>query len=239
MESSAYPGTIKGLYENSIGRFTEWLSDDQPVAEDKYAQKVAQQYAEFIPYYPWFEFPFFKSLSGLWQTTGWYGPHLIRKWERKLYLSMEYTIKAVYAKVIGAGSHSTYGAASEYVYAALNTPSPELFNGSKVTKVGPALQNNYIVTLPHEQPFTEATLSLRGSNSHFIDIAGNQSILLTILVPKSWEYDLPQGNVVFIMDILTQPSVKRVGIQMPVNTLLTSLEELTKEHIIIEHLYDF
>lgn len=231
--------TIKGLYENSIGRLTEWLSGNQPVEEDKYAQKVAQAYADFIPLYPWFDFSFSQSLSGLWHGTSWYGPHMIRKSERKLYLSMEYGLKTVYAKIIGAGSHSTYGTASDSIYGALGVSPLEVFNAPKVTKIAKVNQDTYIVTLPHEQPFTDAALSLVGTNSHFIDIAGNDSILVTIIAPKDWEYHLLRGNVVFSMNILTQPSLKRIGIQMPVDSLLDLIAQLKKENIYIEHLYDF
>ncbi len=39
---------LKGLYENSIGRFTEWTRTHGPTSEDKFAYQVAEDYVSFI-----------------------------------------------------------------------------------------------------------------------------------------------------------------------------------------------
>ncbi len=108
---------IKGLYENSIGKTTELLSGNKPTEEDRYEQKVAEEYANYIPEYPWFDFSYTRALGGLWTQTSLVGPHMIRKVERKFILSLEYSIKAVYSSIIQAGSHLTYGTADPSVYA--------------------------------------------------------------------------------------------------------------------------
>ena len=60
---------FKALYENTIGNVTEVLSFNQKTDEDVYAQKVAQEYADFLYEIPWYQFPFGSKLKGLWTHT--------------------------------------------------------------------------------------------------------------------------------------------------------------------------
>lgn len=230
---------VKGVYENTIGRVTEWLSSGEPVSEDKYAQKVAQEYVDFIPLRPWFEFPFSKSLAGLWSETSWSGPHMIRKWERKIILSMEYSFKAFYGWLMGLGSHAAMGVASDYVYATIQLPSDQVLANSNMKNISHIQNDQYIIAIPHEQPFTDSVNLLSRSNTSFIDIAGNREILLSFMAPKNWQYDLDAGKVVFTMDILTDPSLQRVVLQVPVGTLLDVVKQLNVNGIEIEHVYDY
>ena len=94
---------LKGLYENTIGRVTEWTSHGEPTPEDRFGARVAQEYVDFIRVDPWYEFSFFRRFQELWRETQFSGPHLLRKWERKLALSLEYLAKAQYAMLITLG----------------------------------------------------------------------------------------------------------------------------------------
>jgi hypothetical protein len=49
---------LKGAYEKSIGKISEWTSSHQPVEEDQYAYKVAREYADFVHIRPFYEFRF-------------------------------------------------------------------------------------------------------------------------------------------------------------------------------------
>lgn len=230
---------IKGLYENSVGRFTEWLSSGEPVEEDRYAQKVAQEYVEFIPLRPWFEFDFKNSLKGLWQDTSWTGPHMIRKWERKIILSLEYSVKAVYGWIIGLGSHATLGAASDNIYTTIKLPSVNVMNNSSMEVIMPIENDIYIISIPHEQPFTENVKKLSISNAEFIDISANHTILISLITPKGWQYHLPAGKALFTMNILTDASKQRIAVQMPVKELLPTVRDLERRGLTLEHVYDF
>ncbi len=85
---------IKGLYENTAGRFTEWWRGPNPTPEDIYARAVAQDYAEFLHTRPWYAFRFGERLRGLWVATPLGGPSSVRRFERKLALSTAYGVKA-------------------------------------------------------------------------------------------------------------------------------------------------
>ncbi len=51
---------------------------------------------------------------------------MIRKMERKFILSTEYSFKMLYASLIAAGTHLTYGDESQYVYALVEN-APEIY----------------------------------------------------------------------------------------------------------------
>jgi len=234
--------TIKGIYENTIGRLTESLSANQQTDEDKYAQKVAQEYVDFIPVRPWFEFSFANSLRGLWTETSWTGPHMIRKWERKIILSLEYSIKATYASLITLGSHAAYGEESATTYAWIDNTSALLFkNNSNIHQISTINPQSYIATFPREQPFTDTVIKLNDTELRFVDIAGNHVIMFTLITPRDWKYSLNQGGILFTMDILTHPSLQRVAILVPVNELISVLSKLQQDNTIIaiEHVYDY
>jgi hypothetical protein len=61
---------IRGAYEKTVGRLSEWLARGQAVAEDRYAALLAQEYAAFVHIRPWYEFSFAHGLKGLWNETG-------------------------------------------------------------------------------------------------------------------------------------------------------------------------
>ncbi|MGQ0602466.1 MAG: hypothetical protein ACT4QE_12330, partial [Anaerolineales bacterium] len=99
---------VKGLYENTVGRVTEALSSPELTEEDAYAQRVAEEYGRFMHTIPWYDFPFAERLNGLWRETDGWGPNPIRKWERKLSLTLEYGVKAVYGWVIGESTRASF-----------------------------------------------------------------------------------------------------------------------------------
>ena len=87
---------IKGTYENTLGRLTEWLRGRTPTAEDRFAHQVAQDYARFLYRLPWYQYPFFDRLKEFWAQTPASGAAPVRKWERRGALSLEYGVKAGY-----------------------------------------------------------------------------------------------------------------------------------------------
>lgn len=230
---------FKGIYENTIGRLSELTSRGEQTSEDVYAANVAKEYGEFIPNYPWYEFPFGRAFVGLWKETGLFGPHLIRKWERKFNLSIEYGVKEIYAKIIGLGTHAAYGVADTVVYAHVENISSEIFKNPNIKNIKTLKDGSVIVTLPHYQGFTDSVPQLAEEGLRFMDISGNDEILLTVVAPKDWKYDLENGNELFSMPIVTDMEYKRVAIQAPTQYLSSILNQLKKENVKIEHLFDF
>jgi hypothetical protein len=81
---------------------TAWLRGPQRTPEDEFALKVADEYALFLRQTPWYRFPFGEKLKSFWAETPLVGGSIVRKIERRGSLSLEYAVKAVYAKALGA-----------------------------------------------------------------------------------------------------------------------------------------
>lgn len=231
---------IKGVYENSIGRFTEWLSANEATAEDRYAQKIAADYAHFIQVDPWFDYRYGKALTGVWTKTGFVGSHMVRKIERKLFLSMEYSVKAAYAALVGIGSHLTYGSFDPHTYALVTNVPNGMFKKQQLVKRVKSLgAKSALISLPSEQPFTEAVATMINSGTVFKDIAGNNEILVTAITPKNWVFRNNNAQLLFTIGILTKPSLQRIAIRVPTGSLLLVLSYLKKNKAVIEHVYAY
>jgi hypothetical protein len=211
---------LKGAYEDTVGRISEWSSGGKLIEEDCYAANIAQDYGVFVLERPFYEFKFLRAFRGLWTSTKLWGPHPVRKWERKVWLSLDYLVEAAYCSLIQLASHATYGVEEDVTYAEVQNLAAT-----------PAVQ---IVKMPRYQSFTAAAMRLLASAARFVTIAGNRQIMVTAVVPRSWTFTLPVGEFLFSLDILTDPQSKRVALRVPVNEL-SQLIGLIQ----IEHIYDY
>jgi hypothetical protein len=66
---------------------------------------------------PWYEFRFAGRLRSLWSDVPLWGPHVIRKWERRFALTVEYAVKAGYGWVIWKATKAAYGDEDLRIYA--------------------------------------------------------------------------------------------------------------------------
>lgn len=229
----------KGAYEITLGRVSEWLSGNAPTAEDVFAQQVAAEYGAFLHNTPWYDFPFPARLGEMWRTTGWWGPNAVRKWERKLALTAEYGTKAIYGWLIGESTRAsfvppillTYTWAENWPDVARNVPGVEVASEFD--------EDGVIVALPRYEGFSVAMPQLAAAGVHFVQIAGNDEVMLTVLAPRAWQYDLSAGEVLFTQPILTDSNLQRLALNVPVNELHTVLNELAKREFVLEHIYDY
>lgn len=232
---------VKGVYENTVGRLTEWLSGGEPTEEDRYAQNVAQVYGQWLHTIPWFEFPYGETLQGLWTETSWWGPHPIRKWERKMALSLEYGFKGIYGWLIKKGTQTTYeGPVDVEIQALVTGLSEEMVAQEEEVQLTKSINpTTAFITIPRYEAFTKLVPRLTDQGLQFMEIAGNDEIMLTALVPSTWEYRLPVGELLLSMPILTEPDRKRVAVKARVESLHLVLEALAKEDLTLEHIYDY
>lgn len=229
---------IKGVYEGTVGRAFGWAAGAR-VPEEDYAAKVAYDYGAFIPTLPWFEFDFGKALTGLWTDTPFFGPHFLRKLERKAFLSLEYAAKWAYAGVIGAASHAVYGVADTRVYATLRSLPVEALKDPEVKRIQTLKDGSVLITVPHYQGFTDTVPKLAELGVDFVEVAGNDEILMTLVAPQAWNYDLNAGAELFSLDCLDGSGLKRVAVQAPIRSLGAMLRQLKAQNLQLEHLYDY
>ncbi len=222
---------VKGAYENTVGRVFEWLSFGQVSAEDEYAQEVAADYAAFMHTLPWYEFPFGKALLGLWKLEP-FGDAPLRKVERRIVLTLEYVVKAAYGKLVAWGTGSIY--APEDLTIRLVARGT-----SGATLVETLKDGRQILEVPRYEAFTRTIERLAEGGVAFVEIGGNDEILLTALVPSSEPVEVSGAVPVLALRSLVEPGKTRMGWRVPVDRLSEILGALKKRGIEIEHLYDY
>lgn len=229
---------VKGVWENIIGRITEWSSGGMQTEEDVYAARVAVEYGDFIPTRPWYEFPYAEKLTGLWKDTSFFGQNFIRKIERKVFLTLEYGVKTGYAYLIKQGTHAVYGIADTEIYISVKNAPLSIFDIAGVHNITDLGEGSYIITVPHYQRFTDTIPLLARQGLEFVDFAGNNEILLTAIAPHDWKYGLKNGTLLFTMDMMTN-SDKRIAVQAPSKFLAEILTTFEAQGVKLEHLYDY
>lgn len=231
---------IKGLYENTVGRISEWVADNTVTAEDRFAASVAQDYVDFIRVHPWYEYSFATQLRKLWRDTKITGAHPLRKLERRLFLSVEYLAKAQYAMVIKLATKVAYGDADSEMLVLADGATPKaLENAHEVQVVERFGGSLALLSLPRYEEFRDSVTYLSEQGVRFKEIAGNQKILLTSVVPNEWKNDLPGTEVVLSRPILTSPGRQRIGVLASVPTLHQVLLRMQAENLPVEHVYDY
>jgi hypothetical protein len=228
----------KGIYENTVGRLTEWLgTHDTP--EDAWAARTAREYGAFMHTVPWYQFPFAARLSALWRETPLWGPHVVRKWERRLALSAEYGGKAAYGWLMGLASQSAYGAEDLQVYALVDQAPASVFAKPDIKNIAELGPGKYVVLLPRYEAFTKAALGLNDEGVRFISVAGNDEILLSAVAPRDMNPALEPARVVMSLPILIDLGKTRLAVRTPLAELNKVVATLRARGAAVEHLYDY
>ena len=227
---------VKAAYENTIGRLSELIGGYRS-ADDAYAARVQQRYGAFMHETPWYEFPFGKAFSGLWQTREAHST--FRHWERRLALSAEYGVKAGYAKAIGAASGASLGR-DERTLRMVVRGSPRAIPAvdTRLKVVGPAGAGLTLVEAPRYAQFTDLLLKLSASPVQLVEISGNDDIFVTLLLPPRAQVPGPGAHL--ITTPLDDPAGwRRVGVSMKVKELLDMLRQTERDGGRVEHVYDY
>jgi len=229
---------IRGAYERTVGRLTELIAGYH-TEEDAFARRTARDYGAFMHTVPWYEFPFASRLMALWRETPLFGRGLVRKWERRFALTTEYGIKAAYGWMIARSTGAVYAADDLAIHAWIEDAPERIFDDQRVRRVRAIDTRSYLVLLPRYEAFTEVVTMLVKQGVRFRDFAGNETIVLTAIAPRAWDYRLPSGTVVLSATILTNPTAKRIAVMAPVASLHAILASLESHGVILEHLYDY
>jgi hypothetical protein len=231
---------VKGLYEGIVGRFTEQVAGKPDTAEDRLAERVAQDYVAFIKKRPWYEFDFMTPLKSVWRETGLWGDKPFRKWERKYFLTSEYMLKAVYGWVLGKATRASYDVPIGRTFIiADGIPGDHAAWPTDVKLEQDGENGAALISLPRYQAFTDAATALAAEGLTFREIAGNRGdILVSIVAPYSVAPELG-GRLLYSQPILTKAGLKRFALIYQVADLAPALRGFAKSGITVEHIYDF
>ena len=230
---------IKGIYESTIGRLTEWWRGDRLTDEDRFAHQVAHDYARFLYRLPWYQYPFFTRLKEVWTDVPMRGPTAVRKWERRFALTLEYAVKAGYGGLIQATMDVTGDEDVRDIMLVVSDLRPEDFSAEpRLTRLADLGAGNTLVRAPRYQEFTEIALALSRAGRVIPEIAGNHAILMIVVAPP--DAKIPPGlREAIAMPLAAKPGFRRVGYVVQVNGLVDVVRALDRANIPIEHLFDY
>ena len=232
---------LKALYETVVGRLTDPDQGAVTTDEDKFNAHFTQDYVDFIRVQPWYEFDFTSRIPQLLSGTSFFGPHFIRKCERKYMLLTELLVKAGYGYLIKLGTKASYDAAVPTTAVIIDKalPSSETLPTS-VTLVKTYMDGSALLLLPRYEAFKPAVSALVRQGVTFREVAGNDSaILLTVLASDAWQPATADVRLVFTQPIVTKPGLKRVALVTPVNRLAQTVQYVHEQGSTIEHVYDY
>jgi hypothetical protein len=227
---------VKAAYENTLGRFFEWLGGYDSF-DDHYSARIQQRYGAFMHETPWYEFPFGRALSGLWRTEEPY--YFVRHWERRLALGAEYGVKAAYAKLIGWASGASLGRDERTLRFLVEGDGATVRGTDRRFKIAGKADNGFtVVEAPRYAQFTDLMLKLSRTNARLVEISGNDDVFLTVLLPP--KAGTPRGSkALFETALGGARDWRRVGMSTKVPDLLATMRAVQASGGRVEHVYDY
>lgn len=227
-----------GAYENTIGRLSEALNFFKKSDADMYIDGVSKEYGDFLMHTPWYAFPYFEKIPGLWKGT--LSDLSIRGVERRVIFTVGYTLKGLYGIVIGKISNSSLGVAVLETNFTTESISAETLGQIPGVKVTQTHNDGHVqATAPRYRAFKPVVEAIVQSGGRFLEIQENSVIMLTVVTDASNECAKDRDDVAFSMAILTQPENSRFAFKTEVTTLHALVGALKECQLSIEHIYDY
>ncbi|KWV49652.1 hypothetical protein AS156_15910 [Bradyrhizobium macuxiense] len=231
---------IQGLYERTIGALTVAWRGPKRTKEDEFNQTLLDDYAKFLEQTPWYRYPFADKLSALWHDVAF--ELSLRSVERRFSLSLQYGIKSLYAKAIGA--LAGLSPADLEIGSVVMVPSPEALPVDSRIRVVREVRasdgrQGVLMITPRYREFTNIVRKIGARGLSFGEIAGNTRILTTLLVPAG-ELPPPSGaKPIFQTDVQSMPGWRRVGYDTEVAAVAALPAAVEAHGARFEHAYDY
>jgi hypothetical protein len=226
---------VKGLYEKTMGKLTEWIRGPKPTPEDVFAHKVADDYAAFLRQTPWYEFPFGEKLRQFWRETSWSTPSRIRSLERRVALSMEYGVKAGYAWLIAQGAALSPAKLTIRSVVGGSDPVP----GADVKVIEQRTDGTTVIETPRYRALTQILLALMERDRKIVEIAGNNEIFVTVLAKDGAPLTTGGARELIVIPVQSRPGFTRRGYSVRLENLPAFVQALQQSGGAFEHAYDY
>ena len=231
---------IKGAYEKTVGRAFERLRGHAKTAEDEFAARDMQAYAEFLRQTPWYEYPFGWRLLAFWRSTPLRGDGLARKIERRVVFTLEYGTKAIYGALIGYASATALGASDLEIQTVVVGLEPaDAAREPRIRIVRDLGGGRTLIRTPRYQAYTDLLVRLARRGRDVAEIAGNHRILVTVRAPQAPLPPMPGVTELFEAPVQSRPDRRRIGLDVSVEHLAAAIRALEASGASIEHIYDY
>lgn len=229
---------IQWAYENTVGRATFAIAGG-PVEQDRFLARNAAEYAAFLDQVPWYAYPYARQRAALGAIGSAPGAASVRSWERRLAFGAALWIKQAYANLISSGLDATSAPAALEIHVWARGPVATAIEAEPGTRlVADYGSEGAVFVTRRYQAFTELVPRLVGRGVSFVEIAGNDEILVTVLSP-----DLIAApgfsRVLFSYALPVEPQTRRTGLAVSVRNMHETLRTLLVAGIRLEHIYDY
>lgn len=228
---------VKGAWESTLGALAEAVRGEAPTPEDVFAHGVADDYAAFLRQTPWYAYPFAPTLARFWREVPWQGGHPVRKVERRVALSLEWAVKAVYGKALGALAGLS-PAASTLRSVVRGLDAADLAADARIVLVERRADGTAVIETPRYRAYTEVLAGLAARGRDLVEIAGNDEVMLTVLAPAGTRP--PAGALPLLaVPVQARPGSERIVLAVRVEALCALLRGLQGGAVSLEHVYDY
>jgi hypothetical protein len=244
---------LMGAYERTIGALTEWTAGGRRTAEDEFNLALLKEYGAFLYQTPWFRFPFGAKLRQFWRETPFVPS--IRAVERRGSLSLQYAARYAYARLMRfvAG----YDPADLTIRSVVGGLTPSDLAAMHDVKVIREVTDTtgvrgVLVETARYAAFDAFVKELgRRANASLLEVAGNHHILVTIVAPETGApgTGAPEGTdaklaaadgvTIFGLPIQSLPGSRRIGMDVPVRSLVQDVKNIEAAGYRFEHAYDY
>ena len=230
---------IKGLYENTIGRITEWIRGETRTPQDEYARAVLQDYAAFLYTVPWYKYPFGEKLSGLLAISA-PTPSRLRTSSATSRSAPNTSSRSATPALIQKGLDATSDdEARDIMFVVATLPAEVL---AKEPRIKPIRALNAAMAAGADaalQGVHRNPASLLDRGIAVAEIAGNREILITVVAPKDAKLDVTDTTELFSLELDARPGFRRAGLRARVGRLVAIGRDLKARGATIEHFYDY
>lgn len=218
----------KALYEETIGRAATWMRGDTRAPLDDLSADQAEQYSAFLQQVPWYRWDFARDAQALTVNAG----DALRDRERRFALGIEYRTKARHAKVIADAVANMEPDALRLRLIVTGLSNEELTAFDSLNVIAEHDQGIEIDT-PRYRELTVLLSKMAQANGDFVEIAGNDDILLTATSDNA--------NLDEALYSFTRQGYGdfRHLILLPVTDLADTLRSLDGQSLHLEHIHDF
>jgi FAD/FMN-containing dehydrogenase len=229
--------SVKMIYENTIGWFFSLFSEENISGKENVINAAHRAYSNFIYHTAWYEFEFLPWIGRVWSADEEGESSFLRRWERTLFFTLEFSFKAFYAQLIEWAATASYEPPIQEIYLEANSPSPIMNDAD--ARVLFEQDSSYLIGVTRWGVFTEKMVEFSKDSLSITDISGNDAIVVSILGPVNDVIEYPHVQLLYNSAIVTQPEMLRRVVLVPVVDLLPFVRYCTKNGYEVEHVYDF
>jgi hypothetical protein len=229
---------FKMLYENTIGKVFSWFSEPTRSEQEQIINEAHRAYSDFVYHTAFYEFSFWSWVKKVWECSETQEEYSsIRKWERTLFFTLEFSFKAFYSQLLTSATKATYEEPVKNIYVWVTTS--EKIKENENVKIMQKEENRYLLAIKRWGAFTTELKGFIDKNMKINSIGGNHKIVISLLMPK--EVTLSQKNVEYLYDsnVVSDTKQKRVVSLVPVDNMLEYMKKCQSTSCVVEHIYDY